>query len=223
MTEFIFMLTHHDVTVPNALEVLEEVKDTGLRFIGCKDVGLSLNQYVELFSRIRKYGLTSFLEVVTYSEEEHFKGVNLALKVGVDNLIGGVPQYTKKTLEYLREKKSKIKYFPYIGKIVDHPCILQGSIEEIINDGKEAEALGVNGINLLLYRYTGDQKMLLNKAVKELKVPLIIAGNVTTFNQIEELKKNNIWAFTIGGAIFEKKFVEKGDIREQITAILNRL
>jgi len=223
MTEFIFMLTHHDVTVPNALEVLEEVKDTGLRFIGCKDVGLSLNQYVELFSRIRKYGLTSFLEVVTYSEEEHFKGVNLALKVGVDNLIGGMPQYTKKTLEYLREKKSKIKYFPYIGKIVDHPCILQGSIEEIINDGKEAEALGVNGINLLLYRYTGDQKMLLNKAVKELKVPLIIAGNVTTFNQIEELKKNNIWAFTIGGAIFEKKFVEKGDIREQITAILNRL
>jgi hypothetical protein len=217
------MLTHHDVTVPNALEVLEEVKDTGLRFIGCKDVGLSLNQYVELFSRIRKYGLTSFLEIVTYSEEEHFKGVNLALKVGVDNLIGGMPQYTKKTLEYLREKKSKIKYFPYIGKIVDHPCILQGSIEEIINDGKEAEALGVNGINLLLYRYTGDQKMLLNKAVKELKVPLIIAGNVTTFNQIEELKKNNIWAFTIGGAIFEKKFVEKGDIREQITAILNRL
>jgi len=217
------MLTHHDVTVPNALEVLEEVKDTGLRFIGCKDVGLSLNQYVELFNRIKKYGLTSFLEVVTYTEEEHFKGVNLALKLGVDNLIGGMPQYTRKTLEYLREKKSKMKYFPYIGKIVDHPCILQGSIEEIINDGKEAEALGVNGINLLLYRYTGDQKMLLNKAVKELKVPLIVAGNVTNFNQIEELKKNNIWAFTIGGAIFEKKFAEKGNIREQITAVLNRL
>jgi 2,4-dienoyl-CoA reductase-like NADH-dependent reductase (Old Yellow Enzyme family) len=217
------MLTHHDVTVSNALEVLEEVKDTGLRFIGCKDVGLSLNQYVELFNRIRKYGLTSFLEVVTYSEEEHFKGVNLALKVGVDNLIGGMPQYTRKTLEYLREKKSKIKYFPYIGKIVDHPCILQGSIEEIINDGKEAEALGVNGINLLLYRYTGNQKTLLNKAVKELKVPLIVAGNVTTFNQIEELKKNNIWAFTIGGAIFEKKFAEKGDIQEQIMAVLSKI
>lgn len=223
MTEFIFMLTHHDVTVSNALEVLEEVKDTGLRFIGCKDVGLSLNQYVELFNRIRKYGLTSFLEVVTYSEEEHFKGVNLALKVGVDNLIGGMPQYTRKTLEYLREKKSKIKYFPYIGKIVDHPCILQGSIEEIINDGKEAEALGVNGINLLLYRYTGNQKTLLNKAVKELKVPLIVAGNVTTFNQIEELKKNNIWAFTIGGAIFEKKFAEKGNIQEQIMAVLSKI
>ncbi|MBS7655549.1 hypothetical protein KEJ50_03505 [Candidatus Bathyarchaeota archaeon] len=223
MTEFIFMLTQHDVTVPNALEVLEKVKDTGLRYIGCKDIGLSLNQYIELFSRIRKYGMTSFLEVVTYNEEEHFNGVNLALKVGVDNLIGGMPQYTKKTLEYLREKKSRVKYFPYIGKIVDHPCILQGSIDEIIKDGGEAEALGVNGINLLLYRYVGDQKTLLNEAVKKLKVPLIVAGNVTSFEQIEELKKNNIWAFTIGGAIFEKKFIKQGDVQDQIIAVLNRL
>ena len=42
MTEFIFMLTHHDVTVPNALEVIERIKDTGLRFIGCKDIGLAI-------------------------------------------------------------------------------------------------------------------------------------------------------------------------------------
>ncbi|MEM2175465.1 MAG: hypothetical protein QXI58_07605 [Candidatus Micrarchaeia archaeon] len=223
MTEFIFMLTQHDVTVPNALKVLEEVKDTGLRYIGCKDIGLNLNQYIELFNKIRKYGMTSFLEVVTYNEEEHFNGVNLALKVGVDNLIGGMPQYTKKTLDYLKEKKSTIKYFPYIGKIVSHPCILQGSIDEIIKDGKEAEALGVNGINLLLYRYTGDQKMLLNEATKKLKVPLIVAGSVTSFKQIEELKENNIWAFTIGGAIFEKKFIKQGDIRDQIIAVLNKL
>ncbi|MEM3507559.1 MAG: hypothetical protein QXT31_07930, partial [Candidatus Bathyarchaeia archaeon] len=103
------MLTQHDVTVPNALEILEEVKDTGLRYIGCKDVGLSLNQYIELFNKIRKYGMTSFLEIVTYNEEEHFNGVNLALKIGVDNLIGGMPQYTKKTLDYLKEKKSMVK------------------------------------------------------------------------------------------------------------------
>ncbi|MBS7658502.1 MAG: hypothetical protein QXR82_05030 [Candidatus Bathyarchaeia archaeon] len=217
------MLTQHDVTVPNALEILEEVKDTGLRYIGCKDVGLSLNQYIELFNKIRKYGMTSFLEIVTYNEEEHFNGVNLALKVGVDNLIGGMPQYTKKTLDYLKEKKSMVKYFPYIGKIIGHPCVLQGSIEEIIKDGKKAEALGANGINLLLYRYTGNQKTLLNEAVKKLKIPLIVAGNITSFEQIEELKKNNIWAFTIGGAIFKKKFIKQGDIRDQIVAILNKL
>jgi hypothetical protein len=111
ITEFIFMLTQHDVTVPNALEVLEEVKDTGLRCVGCKDIGLSLYQYTELFHKIRKYGMTSFLEVVTYNEEEHFRDVNLALKVDVDNLIGGMPRYTEKTLEYLRNKGSKLKVF----------------------------------------------------------------------------------------------------------------
>src|SRR5208283_3199398 len=43
--EFIFMLTHHDVTIPNALQVFDEVKDTGLKCIGCKDIGLNIDQY----------------------------------------------------------------------------------------------------------------------------------------------------------------------------------
>ncbi len=31
MTNFIFMLTHNDVTVPNALEVFEEIENTEVR------------------------------------------------------------------------------------------------------------------------------------------------------------------------------------------------
>jgi phosphoribosylformimino-5-aminoimidazole carboxamide ribonucleotide (ProFAR) isomerase len=81
----------------------------------------------------------------------------------------------------------------------------------------------VNGINLLLYRYVGDQKMLLNEAVEKLKVPLIVAGNVATFEQLEELKKKNVWTFTIGGAIFERRFVKEGDIHDQIIAVLGKL
>jgi len=153
------MLTHHDVTIPNALDVIEDVKDLGLNCIGCKDIGLDIDQYIELFAKMKRYGMESFLEVVTYNEDEHFKGVDMALKIGADNLIGGMPQYTKKTLSYLRDKESKLKYFPYIGEIVDHPCILKGSIDYIIKNGKEAESLGVDGINLLLYRYKGDQHL----------------------------------------------------------------
>jgi hypothetical protein len=220
--EFIFMLTHHDVTIPNALAVLEEVKDTGLKCIGCKDVGLSVEQYEELFARFRKYGFQSFLEVVTYSEEEHFRGVDLALKIGTDNLIGGMPMYTEKTMNYLKQKKARLGFYPYIGKITGHPCILGGAVEEIIRDGKEAEQHGINGINLLLYRYTQDQTKLL-AATKELKVPLIVAGNVANFEQIEELKQNKIWAFTIGGAVLEKKFAENGTTKEQIQAVLEAL
>ena len=48
MIEFIFMLTHNDATVPNALEVLTDVQDAGLRYIGFKDVGQSPEVLTEL-------------------------------------------------------------------------------------------------------------------------------------------------------------------------------
>jgi len=220
--EFIFMLTHHDVTIPNALEIFDEVKDTGLKCIGCKNIGLSLEEYRELFNRIRKSGIQSFLEVVTYSEEEHFKGVDLALKLEVDNLIGGMPNYTEKTVQYLKTKKAKTRFYPYIGTVTGHPCILSGGIDKIIEDGKRSESLGINGINLLLYRYTDNQAHLL-KSVKELSVPVIVAGNVVNFRQIQELNQNRIWGFTIGGAIMEKKFIQNQSIGEQIEVVLQHL
>ena len=52
MTEFIFMLTYNDVTVPNAIEIFEDVKDTGLKFIGCKDIGLPIDKLQELLRRM---------------------------------------------------------------------------------------------------------------------------------------------------------------------------
>jgi len=223
LLEFIFMLTHHDVTIPNALQVFDEVKDTGLKCIGCKDIGLNIDQYKELFAGFRKHGMQSFLEVVTYSEQEHFRGIELATKIGVDNLIGGMPQYTKKTMDHIKQNKIRLGFYPYIGKISSHPCILGGSLDEIIKDGQEAEKYGINGINLLLYRYTDDSQKKLLEATKKLKVPLIVAGNVVNFDQIKELKQNGVWAFTIGGAILEKKFVNNGTNREQILAVLKSL
>lgn len=225
MVEFIFMLTHHDVTVPNALEVFEEVKDTGLKFVGCKDVGLPLDKLKELFSKMKKAGMVTFLEVVTYSDEEHFRGVDTAVAVQADYLIGGMPWFFERTRQYLKEKKAEVKYFPYIGKIEDHPCILKGSVKEIIENGLEFEKKGVEGINLLLYRYVGDHNELLRQVVEKLHVPIIVAGSVDSFEKIDKLKEGDkcLWAFTIGGAIFEKKFVEGGDLRSQIIAVLKHI
>ena len=39
MIEFVFMLTHHDRTVDDPLSVYEELRGTGLRYIGFKDIG----------------------------------------------------------------------------------------------------------------------------------------------------------------------------------------
>ena len=214
------MLTHHDVTVKDAMKVFEEVKDTGLRCIGCKDVGLSEAELERLFNRMRKAGMTTFLEIVTYDENSHFSGVDMAIKVGADYLIGGMPWFTEKTLTYIKEKKADIKFFPYIGKIEGHPCVLKGEVDEIIKDGKRTEDLGADGINLLLYRYTGNQKELLEKSTKELKVPLIVAGSVNNFKKIKELMEHGVWGFTIGGAVFEKKLVPGGDIKDQVRSVL---
>jgi NAD(P)H-dependent flavin oxidoreductase YrpB (nitropropane dioxygenase family) len=223
MTEFIFMLTHHDVTIPNALEVFEEIKDTGLKFVGCKDIGLPIEKLQELFRKMKNADMTTFIEVVSNDEEKHFMGVEKAIRVGADYLIGGMPRFTAKTLEYLKEKKANLKFFPYIGKVIGHPCSLEGSVDEIVNNGVEFGEMGIHGINLLLYRYTGNVNLLLDKVIGTLKIPLIVAGSIDDFEKIGEMKKKNVWAFTIGGAILEKKFAPRKDIKEQVTTVLSLL
>ena len=223
MTELIFMLTHHDITVPNAIEVFEEVKDTGVKFIGCKDIGLPIEELQELFRRMKRENMTTFLEVVSDYEEKHFMGVEKALLVDADYLIGGMPRFARKTLEYLKKKKASSKFFPYIGKVVGHPCILEGSVNEIVDNGLEFEKIGVDGINLLLYRYTGDVNLLLESIVKTLSIPIIPAGSIDNFEKIDFVKRKRVFAFTIGGAILEKNFVPGKGVKEQITAVLNWL
>jgi len=223
MTEFVFMLTHHDVTISNALEVFEEVKKTELKFVGCKDIGLTAERLKELFARMKSAGMTTFLEVVSNDEEKHFVGVEKAIHVGADYLIGGMPQFVSETLKYLKAKKARLRFFPYVGKIVGHPCILEGSVDEIVDNGIEFEKMGVHGINLLLYRYAGDTSFLLERIVEGLKIPTIVAGSIDNFEKINQLKRKNIWAFTIGGAILEGKFTPKKSAKEQIIAVLERL
>lgn len=223
MTEFIFMLTRSDVTVPNALEVLKEVRGTGLRCIGCKDVGLDRGLYANLFGRMRDYGMRSFLEIVTFDEGEHFRGVDLGLEIGADYIIGGMPEYSEKTVGYLRARKGGTRFFPYIGEIAEHPCVLRGTIDDIIEDGREAERLGVDGVNLLLYRYEGDQRALLGEVVSKLRTPLLVAGNISNFEMIEEMKRNDVWAFTIGSAVFKGEFAREKGVRDQIKAVLGVL
>lgn len=223
MTEFIFMLTHQDVTIPNALEVFEEIKDTGLKFVGCKDIGLPIEKLQELFRKMKNAGMITFLEVVSNDEEKHFMGVEKAIRVGADYLIGGMPRFARKTLEYLKEKKANLKFFPYIGKVIGHPCVLEGSVNEIVNNGVEFEEMGIHGINLLLYRYIGDVNLLLDRTIETLKIPLIVAGSIDNFEKIDQMKRKNVWAFTIGGAILEKKFAPAKNIKQQVSAVLKRL
>jgi len=71
-----------------------------------------------LVQRMKKQDMRTYLEVVSESEEANMKSVKSALELGVDNLIGG--SYVEQTLKLMKGKK--LGFFPYIGKIVGHPC-----------------------------------------------------------------------------------------------------
>jgi imidazole glycerol phosphate synthase subunit HisF len=126
--------------------------------------------------------------------------------------------YPNQTLPLV--KGTGIKYFPYIGKIVGHPCLLRGTIKGIVEDGNRVEDMGVDGINLLAYRYDGDVGKLIPSVQKAVKIPLIVAGSINSFERVREMVKLDVWAFTIGAAILEKKFIADGTLSDQIQAVL---
>lgn len=210
------MLTKNDLTIQNALDVFDEIKDTGVRHIGFKDIGLPMDKLKILVQRMKKQDMRTYLEVVSESEEANVKSVKSAVELGVDNLIGG--SYVEQTLKLIKGKK--LGFFPYIGKIVGHPCLLRGSIEEIVADGKKKKAMGIDGINLLAYRYDGNVEELITSVQKAVKVPLIVAGSIDSFERVRRMKDLKVDRFTIGGAILDKKFVSNGSLSDQMRAVL---
>ena len=216
--KLIFMLTHHDKTVPNALEVFEEVKDTGLYNIGFKDVGLPFEELTKLTEKINREGLNSFIEVVSESEEACIAAVKQAMKMGVKNIIGVKKEYAEKAFQLI--KGSGVKFYPYVGKVIGIPETLEGSIDEMIEDAKRFYEMKVDGINLLAYRYTGDPEELMRAIIKATEMEVIVAGSINSFKRIRKVITSGASLYTIGSAIFEKKFVPGGSIADQIKAIL---
>lgn len=199
MIEFIFMLTRDDETLPDAREVYASIAGTGVRHVGCKDVGLPREELQGLMAEIRANGHTSHLEVVSESEAATLASARAAAEIAPDYLIGGT------LIEPVQEiiAGTGIKFFPYVGQIVGHPCLLRGSIAEIADHARHAEALGVDGVNLLAYRYDGDVEALVQAVGEATTLPVIAAGSVDSAERIRALERRGVWAFTIGTAALD--------------------
>jgi len=197
--EFIFMLTRNDETLADAREVYASVAAAGVRHFGCKDVGLPRNELEALLSDIESNGHTSYLEVVSESDEATLASARAAAEIQPDYLIGGT------LIEPVQEiiAGTGIKFFPYVGRVVGHPCLLRGSIQEIADDARRVEALGVDGVNLLAYRYNGDVEALVDAVVSNTSLPVIAAGSVDSVERIRALAHHGVWAFTIGTAALD--------------------
>jgi hypothetical protein len=216
MPEFIFMLTRDDKTLPDAQAVFAEVATVGVTHVGCKDIGLPEAELAAFLDSARAAGATTHLEVVSATPEDELRSAEAAMRVRPDYLIGGTQvQDVQRIIE-----GSGMRYFPYIGRIVGHPCLLRGTIDEICEDARRVEAQGVDGINLLAYRYDGDVAELVRRVSETTSLPLICAGSVDSVARIEELSSLGVWAFTVGTAALNGEFVPGGDLAAQLTAIL---
>jgi len=215
--EFIFMLTRDDRTLADAREVYASIAASGVRHVGCKDVGLPRDELAALMDDIRANGHTSHLEVVSESDQATLESARVAAEIGPDFLIGGT------LIEPVQEliEGTGIRFFPYVGRIVGHPCLLRGSIAEIADDARRAEQLGVDGINLLAYRYDGDVDELVEAVVDATSLPVIAAGSVDSPARIRALADRGVWAFTIGTAALDGKLVQGAPLDEQLRCALD--
>ena len=214
--EIIIMLPHHDVTVKNAHEVFEECKDIeAVKYWGFKNVGLPKDEMKALAGAMKAAGKTTFLEVVTYDEASCLDGAQTAIDCGFDYLMGTI--YYESVAKLLKD--NGMDYLPFVGKVSGSPSILEGTNEEIIQNAKDLMAKGVTGFDILAYRHVVDGEKLAYDFCKEVSAKICIAGSINSFGRIDTMFDIGPWTFTMGSALFEKKFVAEGSFRENLIAV----
>lgn len=216
MPEFILMLTRNDETVPDARAIYASLTSTGIAHVGCKDLGLPRLELEALLRDIRTSGHTSYLEVVAGTPEATLNSARIAAEVVPDYLIGGT------LIEPVQEviAGTGIRFFPYVGRVVGCPCLLHGSIQEICDEARRAEEAGVDGINLLAYRYDGNVPRLVDAVLKTIDLPVICAGSVDSLERVRQLAELGVWAFTIGTAVLDRKIMSRAPLAEQVSVVL---
>jgi hypothetical protein len=217
--DFVFMLTRSDQTIPDCLEVLDEIRPLGLTHIGFKDVGVPPEVLAELARRITDLGATSYMEVVSTSREACLRSARVARDIGVDRLLGGTQ--VEDVLAILAG--SRVAYLPFPGRPFDHPTRLAGSAADIEADCRRFAALGCAGVDLLAFRATeADPVELARAARRATPGTLLVAGSVHTPEQIRALAAAGADAFTIGSAAFDGSFAPRmGSLRSQLRAVLD--
>jgi 4-hydroxythreonine-4-phosphate dehydrogenase len=203
MTEFIFMLTREDVTVSDALVRYGEVRSSELRWVGFKDVGLPFEGLRSLADAIHADGRKVALEVVSLDRESEVRSAEAALEIGVDLLMGGV--HPEAVLPLVAS--TNVLYFPFTGRVVDHPSILEGSVDDIAAHARMLTAQrGIHGLDLLAYRFAGDVPSLMAAVVAASIGPVVVAGSVDSDARIRAVRVSGAWAFTVGSAVFDHAF-----------------
>jgi len=213
----VVMLTNKDVTVKNAIEIFDSCKDLPVQHWGFKNVGLPKDQMKQLVQNMKAAGKTTYLEVVTYDEDSCMDAAKTAVDCGFDVFCGSL--YFDSVHKYLVD--NNLEYSPFVGKVSGRPSVLEGTIQEIIDDANSMIAKGVKAFNLLAYRHVTDGEKLAYDFTAAVNAKVCIAGSINSYERIDTMFDIGPWGFTMGGALFEKKFVKDGSFRDNLKAVVD--
>jgi len=218
VTEFIFMLTHNDATLPDALEVYGTLRDIeDLRYVGFKDVGAPFEQLQALTDAIHADGRISMLEVVSETADDELRSIEAARRLGVQWVLGGT--HPDEALSILAG--SGARYCPFPGTVIGHPSLLRGTVDSICESARGLTAReGVHGLDLLAYRFDGDVPELVRAVVSSCASPVIAAGSVDSYERIMALASAGVWGYTIGGAIIAGRMPGGPSVAGQVREVL---
>jgi hypothetical protein len=217
VSNFVFMLTHGDRTVEHAADVVPQLADTGLRYIGFKDVGADAPRQRALTALAHDAGFEVMLEVVSTSKEDELASLRAAAAAGVDWVLGGTH-----AAEGADIVPDTVRYCPFPGRVVDHPSVLLGSIDEIASDAERLTAMDhVSGLDLLAYRHpTADHEALIRAVVARSRGPVIVAGSIASIDRVLAVREAGAWGFTIGSAIFDGMLPGAPSVPDQVRGVL---
>jgi len=83
--------------------------------------------------------------------------------------------------------------------------------------------LDYSGLDLLSYRFIGDAPLLLLEVVKATHISVVSAGSIDSTQRMAEVWQAGDWGFTIGSALFDKKFAPEGSFKENALAVCHWL
>lgn len=217
--DFIFMLTRHDRTIVDCLDVAAQIRPLGLRHVGFKDVGVELEVLHALCRALKEQGATVYMEVVSTDDAACLRSARHAVELGVDCLLGGTA--VEPTLALL--EGTPIGYFPFPGRPHDHPTRLGGVAEEVARDCRRFRAAGCAGADLLAYRATDAEPVELVRGARAgLDAGrLIVAGSIDGRTRLAAIADAGADAFTVGSAVFDGSWApHAGATESQLRAVL---
>ena len=78
---------------------------------------------------------------------------------------------------------------------------------------------GIEGFDILAYRHVTDGEKLAREFCAAVPAKICIAGSINSFARIDTMFEIGPWTFTMGSALFEKKFVPGGSFRDNLKAV----